>query len=282
MRKGQVGIVVVALIAIVAIIIFLSFTSQPGGQVTFGGAAGKGLTIEQIKYKPEVVSEETVIIEAKIKNRGNFDARNVDLEILGLTDEWKIDGETLTPGSPKRIISFPTLLGDPKFNGEEQTAIWTLTAPIKTSPITYPFTIKLTYDYSSKYEALVRVVSPTFREKGRLIDQKVTPGPISASIKSDEWRATAGFVNVELTISNVGGGEVLNGVILLSNLKNLICPQEVLRFSSKDSQFEKEVKTTCRINVGSFNDFSDVEISFNLDYRYSIKQDKSIRVKPLV
>lgn len=283
MEKGQAGLIIIAVVVVLAIIIFMFSSSGPTTTFPTGGIGGKGsaLNIEQLRFKPEVFSGESIVIEVKIKNRGIYDAKNVVLNLLGLTDEWKIDGEPLTSNHPKRTVSFPTLLGDPKLNGEEQIAIWQLTVPNKVTTLTYPFTIKLNYDYKSRYEALVRTVSPTFREKGRLLDQKITPGPIVVSLKSDEWRVIGTFTSVELTITNSGGGEVVDRIITLKNLKNIECPQTTLTFSTKDSQIEKEITTTCKILTGSVQEFNDIEISFDLEYRYSIKQDKSIKVKPL-
>jgi hypothetical protein len=281
-RKGQIGLVlVVIIIAAVAIFVFSSGIKISSNKGIETSKMGKGVIIKNIEWQNKVTSGIPTVIRANVKNNGYFDAKNVFLKLEGLTNKWTVDDTPLTPDNPERTINLGTLSGSPDLNGQTSVGEWYVTPPDihGVKEIEYIFGINLTYDYTTEYRAVINIVSKTSNEKGNIIDEKTSSGPISVEIKPvSEWRVVKDKVPFYINFTNVGNGYIISNEIHLVNLNGVSCKDTNIKFYlDKTSGKPTFGTTTCNIPVESQNGFI-AEIVIDFDYTYSIKYENKIIV----
>jgi len=227
-----------------------------------------------------------VIVPIIVKNVGEKDAKNVEVELLGLTDDWSI--------SPGRKIPLPDLIAaDPSRGleeGQQEYKEWIIRGPSKDVELSYDMEAKLTYDYQTVSTSLVRVVSSDyFREKnkgGGLKTSEYTGGPLLVNIKvpTSVISGGDGTVPIQFEIQNTGGGRVYwpgsdgKG----GNLDKIKVSVEGISDCADDVRLidGKSGFISCRKSVSGVDDFKDFSVTLTLDYGYYSTAPSSITILP--
>jgi hypothetical protein len=186
-----------------------------------GQATGPGLVI--LNWEPDHASVESgddVQFRLKVKNQGGEQAEGVRAALTTITiggDEWlpKV-------GSEEVLLKQTLLPPNPRYGtqGEEETFIWELKAPMLPEGITRTYTpgVRVFYDYTTTAVKPITLVNEN--ELRRLMDTGGTlptqpsqhsAGPLSVSvatgntIKVSETRGNQ-LVPITIHVENTGGG----------------------------------------------------------------------------
>jgi len=282
--KGQGGwiVLIVIVLGVAAYFVFFGGTFQWGGAPPGGTGTGKGLVVSEIKSDSQVKPGNTTMIVAKLTNNGYADATNIEVTLQGLTTEWKIDGQSLTPDSNKREVTLSIIPGhNSTTQAHSGNVSWNLTAPsIITTGLSYLFTVKAKYSYWTVYESVVRITSSTSKDNGRVLDQKSSDAPIEVKINTNSiFKAGTNPVNVQFIFTNSGGGQVALGKLSIARNVGFTCPSYDVTFGTDASGNPlNQVNTTCTISASVSGDFTDVNLIMYASYDYLTKRDGSIKV----
>jgi len=204
------------------------------GQPTISGT-GNGVIISSFSPElPEVESSITgsannVIFTALVKNTGSVEAKNVQIELLGLprtTGEglWKLTSTSAgTTTEPVQVGDGNLFAPDPERGlqeGETDSMDWTFQVPTADVTQDYQASARLYYDYQTISDNNLRLVGLNyFRSlpRGRqsslergVISSTATAGPLVVTITAPNVLVPSGDPNVPVSIEvqNVGGGGV--------------------------------------------------------------------------
>lgn len=256
------------IIFLLPIFVFLAGCTTSGG--------GSGVIIKSVNILPDGSVEPgmTLSLNALVENSGFGTARNVRLEIIGLTDEWLI-----SPGRTQNIGDM--FASDPSRNspGSEQSVDWALTAPGKSNDITYTGYVRLTYSYETTLDAQIQAVSmgeykQNPKNKGGVVSQSVTSGPISISVTAPNAIISSGTgrVPIYFSIQNIGSGKVRSDMLSLTVTGATCSRTDVTLIEGKSASL------SCSINTAGVSDLKNFPISIRTNYEYRIESPFSITV----
>jgi len=256
------------LIFLLLILVFLAGCTTSGG-------GGSGVIIRSTSILPDGSVEPGIPISLNtiVQNSGIGTARNVRLEIVGLTDEWLI-----SPGRTQNIGDM--FAADPSRNspGSETSVDWTLTAPGKSNDITYSGYVRLTYSYETTLDAQIQAVSSNeykqSGQKGGIVSQSVTSGPISISVTAPNAIISGGTgrIPIQFSIQNIGSGKVRSDRLTLT-ITGATCSRTDVTLIEGTS-----ASLSCSINTAGVNDLKNFPISVKTSYEYRIESPISITV----
>lgn len=242
----------------------------------------KGVMID-VLYKPEVKSLDELTLNINVTNDGDSTAKKIKIELRGLTEEWKVDGKTFVGIDFKEIESLGHKIAA---KGESKSISWQLIAPSKIVEFEYPFEIKVSYDYSTIYEGLFKVVSLEYSkekgDKGAILESANSRAPVHVEIKMLEegFVVKDGKVRVVVHVKNVGDGEIeKNKVVFVP--KNLECPKNEIVFKIEAGKQEKEATMDCNLIAKDVKDYANIFARMDLNYRYLTLRTGKIKVLPI-
>ena len=125
------------------------------------GPSGKGIRVE-VKVNSPLRSNQETVLMVNLFNGGDATAKNIEVELSGLSDRWLVDGKSFEGTSIKEIDEILSLKGKEVKGPLIQ---WSLKAPLRETPFDYSYKIKVRYDYTTDYEGVVKVVSPSYFTK---------------------------------------------------------------------------------------------------------------------
>lgn len=261
-----------------------------------------GVVITSFFPEPaEIEPEMTAILPLIVKNVGGMEATDILVELMGLTDEWAINGVTpstaeereesigsLIPPAPERGLP----------EGQEGYYEWVLTPPIKNVTMSYDMSARVYYGYSTDSESLLRVISmthfKTLSEEERakrdwgIRSSKSSSGPLVITVKAPTPIVTRDTVTTPLwfEIQNAGGGRAFK-----SGTKPDGTTLDVLEVkvsgagidcdgTTKDVRLinGKSGRLYCKVSVSGIETYKDFEISLKTSYRYYVDAYSSITV----
>ena len=260
---------------LVGIVVFSGCTNQGGIK---GSGSGDGVKISSfIVDPPEVEGGETVYLLMDIQNVGGAIAQNIRAELIGLPSGW--GGVGNPAGNPGTL--YPPEKG---IQGEIATIQWTLTSPPSRTDIDYPVEGQITYDYSTKSETLVRLVSRDWlmklpydqreaeRKKQGVVSGGLQLGPIHATVKP----ASTSGDSLILDIQNVGNGYPKDNRITIQfdgiTCNNLNSGSTIELIRGKNRQYR------CNPTQTSTEQWQNVRVDVTLTYTYITKASTNIRV----
>lgn len=245
------------------------------GCTTMGGS-GSGVIIKSTSILPDgdVEPGMALSLNTVIQNGGVGTAKNVRVEIVGLTDEWSV-----SPGRTQNVGDM--FAADPSRNspGSETSVDWTLIAPGKSNDITYTGYVRLTYNYETTLDAQIQAVSmeeykQNPQNKGGVASQSVTSGPISISVTAPNAIISGGTgrVPIYFSIQNIGSGKVRNDKLALTITGATCSRTDVTLIEGKSAS------VSCSINIAGVNNLKNFPISVRTTYEYRIESPFSITV----
>ncbi len=254
---------------------------------------GNGVVIKELSVEPNVIESlenAQVVVTLVVQNLGEMDAKDVKATLLGLTDEWKISGDR--EKNIGDLYAAKPSLGIPE--GEQSVITWTLTVPSgKLTQTTYPFSVKLTYDYSTVVEGLVRAVSFGYyrrtKESGGIKSFSYTAGPLKISAKVPSAIFSAGSereIPIIFEIENVGEGRTYidDEQKGLDKIKVKIDSTSAsIRCSNTEAYLANGQKglVSCTIEVPeSTVDYADVGFKVTFEYNYLLEKPGAVTVLP--
>ncbi|MEM5811304.1 MAG: hypothetical protein QXG91_00990 [Candidatus Aenigmatarchaeota archaeon] len=194
--------------------IFLSGCISLGGQKTIG----VGLVVRSFRIDPNTIearNDQTMYVTLEVQNNGGVRAENIKAT-LNLGEDFQGGGEinvkpnTLAPANPALGIKEGEVgygTATIKYKGGE-----------KRSSISYPVLLRLTYDYSTVVEGLIKVVSSEYyrqtKEVGGIQQFTQTSGPIQAElVMPTTVIGGSSDIRIHLYLKDIGGGRSYVGDI---------------------------------------------------------------------
>jgi len=186
-------------------------------------SANNGLAIKNLQISPpadQIKSRagEFVYITFEIENVGGSKARNVNIELTGVN--W-VDDKSITTKAPIPVMNPPTNIG----SGDVRTIEFILPMPAlpEGRTVTYPITIRITYDYDTggtiiipgmseqRYETDVQLGNTErVQESSQITVQQTQGTPLSIGITGPDKFVVerSDFTDrvYHITVSNVGDG----------------------------------------------------------------------------
>ncbi len=251
-------------------IVFLAGCTGGGDK----SSSGSGFFISSFgAIPPTVESGIPITLTLTVKNAGEHDATNVKATLIGLP--FPASNDVVLPTT---LIKADPQLGLPE--GDEQSAIWTVTTPLdKSTTTTYTANVRVVAGYSTTGEALIRTVGIDYfrtltpgdqqRLQRGVISSQFTKGPLSVTILAPQpITQTGATIPVQIQVDNVGRGRVGDGTatnldkITLSSTDLTGCQSTITLIEGKSG------RTTCNLatNVGSGIGESRVRISLAYNY----------------
>jgi len=257
------------------IFLLLIFVFLAGCTQTSGGGSGPGVVIKSSAVIPtgDVEPGSPLTLDAIIQNDGVATARNVRVDIVGLTDEWGI-----SPGRSQVIGDL--FSSDPSRGvaGSEIPLDWSLTPPGKANDMTYNGYIRVTYSYDTTLDAQIQIV--TLQEykqngvQGGIIEQSATAGPVSLSAVTQNAIISGGVGRVPVTISiqNNGPGKIM-GDRLIFTVSGINCLRNDITLIEGTSG-----TLSCSIDTSGVANLKDIPITVRTSYDYWVESPFSITV----
>jgi len=248
------------------------------------GPSGKGIRIE-VKVSSPLKSNQETVLMVNLFNNGDASAKNIEVELSGLSDRWLVDGKTFEGTSIKEIDEIPFLKGKEMKGPLIQ---WNLKAPSRETSFDYNYQIKVRYNYETNYEGVIKVVSASYftkkNEKGKVEGNVNSRAPVIIEIvapeENEELISTGTSVLVKVVVKNVGGGEIVNDKVKIEETRKIECQSDEILFERKEGKQAKEAEIYCNLQVEGL-DYETVEPVIKLNYRYEISKEGKIRVEPL-
>ena len=277
------------ILTILGIILFSGCIGQPKKkEVTGLGVVIKSLTVDPSQLEPNTQA----IVSLTIQNQGGAKATNIKPKLIGLPrNEWIVTNAS--PSTVPHLLPPDPERGVPE--GEESYIIWKLTAPEKEVTMTYDFQVRVSYDYNTSSENVIRLMTMDYylqlpkseRETARkgIITQKYTQGPLKVSVSapspiiSDFSALPQEGIPIWVTINNVGGGKVLNNLIHIKNVKGAYNYSEnVTLINDEYGRFICYLRENETQPIQKFDNFKDFGVSFDLKYTYITDQWTTVTV----
>ena len=248
------------------------------------GPSGKGIRVE-VKVNSPLRSNQETVLMVNLFNGGDATAKNIEVELSGLSDRWLVDGKSFEGTSIKEIDEILSLKGKEVKGPLIQ---WSLKAPLRETPFDYNYKIKVRYDYTTDYEGVVKVVSPSYftkkNEKGGVKGNVNSRAPVIIEIvapeENKELISSGTSVVVKVVVKNVGKGEIVNDRVKIEESRKIECRNNEILFERKEGKQAKEAEIYCNLKVKGL-DYETVEPIMKISYRYEISQEGKIRVEPL-
>jgi hypothetical protein len=282
--KGQAGAAVaILLLIVVGLVVWGVYT----GMVEIPGfkppvvKKWKGLVMH-LDYPVKIGSGQEGELIINLTNDGDSDATLVNATLWGLSDKWRAkiildekEGEWFKFKEKSKI-----LVGDIK-SGEYKTVGWRLEAPEVKEEQEYPFEVEVEYGYSSTFKALIKVVSKEYYEEtgetGGIISQSTSDGPLKMEITPIEF-VDGKKVKVNITINNVGGGEIKNDKLKVEGVKGIKCDTKMVTFENEATYVVCDLELPKGIER-----YRNIEVSVKAPYYvYVISEEGKIKVSPVV
>jgi hypothetical protein len=262
--------------------VFLSGCQLPGGQVGLVGKGTQGVIIKSFSPSDTNVEPNTpVLLTLIVSNVGSEKANNVNSELFGLTDEWRIDEGRIQPigelfgTDPSRGVN----------QGEERPVIWTAYGPEKNVELSYDTTVRVTYTYDTELDATVKAVSSDYyqqkKEKSQIQSQKTTGGPLTITAKVTAVSISGARIPIRFEIQNSGGGRVyLGGSPTVNNLDRLVVSVTGANCQRNDLRLiqGKSYVLYCTIDTGAVSNYKLIPIKLTTIYNYFVDSTTSVTV----
>lgn len=171
------------------------------GQREVSVAPNRGITINTFVATPsQVRSGELVLFDLEVENIGGTTARNVEVELLGVEDQWRNSFGNLLADTQRRDLREldPPLL-ERDIPGDFRLTQWDLMTPNIPQGITPSIDVeaRVTYDYNTSGFLMAKAISEDeFRRKqilGESIQQPFeivnSPGPLHMNLAAVNQRA---------------------------------------------------------------------------------------------
>lgn len=258
-------------------VVFLAGCTIPG---LTGGGGGAGLTMT-LRLSDSTVDPGTqVALTFLTQNNGGAKATGINAQLNGLTSDWGI--------SPGTTIGIPDLNGVDTSHGTNQgdadSEQWTLSPPGLSTQITYPFSIKLTYNYDTSDNVVVRAVSYSYYkthtniQSGKLSESS-TGGPVTITLRPINAVFTGNSVAIYFDFNNAGSGVVKDNVLNVNVQGNGIsCPTSTVKLIPDSSGVGRTGFLRCTASTSGGGDYPQFVISVDASYTYQVEQFSSITV----
>ena len=248
----------------------------------------QGLNLDFLDNLPpaETFEGALFVIAAKLTNEGAYEARNIDIQLIGfdpfffemntkLSSLAKLQGKELTnPNGEWAILEFP---------GKN------LRIPLSTTKFDFSFLTKVSYDYETIADLDMCVDTNIYSDL--TVDQQSCEAKTSFSLTSqgapivvtkvEQTKIPSGdsaTLIYTITVANKGKGKVVGPVRMkearLAN-KRLVCRNREIDLNDKETEDDVFVcSTTEPININFLSKFS-----VSLFYRYNVEKKKQFAVK---
>jgi Tfp pilus assembly major pilin PilA len=240
---------------LLGVVVLAGCVGQPSGGAGAGGSAGIVIS-ELLASPPQVYSGGSVVVSANLKNLGQSTPTKVTASIFGL-ESWSLT--TTNQNLQDSLIGADPTIGQ---QGGETTAVWTGTAPSKDVVVSYPFIVRVTYDYTTKFNGVMKAVTGDYyrqtNEQGGVVSQSFTSGPLSIAVKVPSVIAPASRVPIQFGSSKVtcSGDAVLGG-----GTKTII---------------------SCSVDASAVTTTSNIDLGLTLTYNYYVDAAQTVTILPIV
>jgi|GEM_PF-5295324 len=247
--------------------------------------AGRGIRIE-VKVNSPLKSNQETVLMVILFNNGDAPAKNIQVELSGLSDRWLVDGKPFEGTAIKEVDEIP-FLKEKEMKGP--LIQWNLKAPSRETSFDYSYKIKVRYDYETSYEGVIKVVSASYftekNEKGAVKGNVNSRAPVTIEIlapeENKELISRGTSVLVKVVVKNVGGGEIVNDRVKVEESRKIRCQTNEILFERKEGKQAKVAEIYCNLQVEGL-DYETVEPVMKISYRYEILKEGKIRVEPLL
>lgn len=263
--------------ALLFAVVFICGCTIPGLTGTSGGGPSMTLSVSDSTVDPGT----QVVLTLLVQNNGGATATGISAQLNGLTSDWGI--------SPGTNIGIQDLSGVDTSHGvtqgEADSEQWTLTPPALSTQISYPFSIKLTYNYDTSDNAVIRAVSYSYYkthtnfQSGKLSESS-TGGPISISLQSINAVFTGeNSIPIYFDFNNAGSG-IVQGNSLNVNVQGngISCSKNTVTLIPDSTGVGRTGFLKCTLATSGQGDYPQFVISIDASYTYQIEQFSSITV----
>lgn len=210
---------ILKIVPVLIVSIFLAGCTGIGGR----SATGAGIIVKEFSIEPSTIDSgiqnQQIVFTINLQNQGGRKAENIQVSLFGLSSSdfnypssVTISPNTLRPANPDQ--------GLPEGEMGFGTAQITYVGGARANTLTFPLTVRVTYDYSTYVEGLVKIVSLQYyrqtKEKSGIQQLKYSAGPISVEAKAPSAAYGVGDAYIYLYLRNTG-----NGRPYLGDLNNL-------------------------------------------------------------
>jgi len=250
------------------------------GCISIGGTSGTGSGLSIVSFSPSDTTVEPgapVLLTLVVKNQGGDVARNIRVELGGLTDDWQIDGRSRTISDMDHADSSRGITTAP-----EDSTDWTLVGPALSNQLDYQTSATVNYGYSTTLDTLIRASTfDNYRlnkpKTGVIGPSSVSNGPVSISVKAPNSVFAGTNVPIYFEFHNIASGRVVGPAIDTLNVQisgsGVSCQKNVVKLiQGKDGSLRCDASTS---GVATTKDF---RVTISVSYTYSMTATTSITV----
>jgi len=256
-------------------IVFICGCTIPGLTST---GTGSGLTMTMSLSDSSIDPGTQVQLALTIKNAGGAKATGIRADLNGLTQDWSI--------SPGTSIGIPDLSGaDPShsFPGDSDAENWIISPPGLSTQISYPFSVRLTYNYETSDNVIVRVASFDYTKTNKIttgvISQTSTGAPITINVRAPNAIFSGSTVPVFIDFTNSGSGVVQgNSLNVDVSGSGISCPKSTVTLIQDNNGVGKNGYLRCTISTSGVSGWGQFTVQAHTSYTYTIEQFNSITV----
>ncbi len=275
----------VSLMFLILVVVFIS--GCIGDSTTSGN---KGVMISD--FSPdisEIYSGDEVVFTAVVENAGEEDAKDVEVRIFGLGNDWNIPDKTYEIGFLEKM--------DSDIPGGTGEAYWEATSPssLKVDNV-YTATIRMTYNYQTTAVGNIKVYDSDYiksvaedaeaiMSSNGLESFTVTDSPITVELSGlSKPIISKGSTTSSLTVivKNAGSGKPFNDdeddmTVVVEKIKvgdNTPCVSNQQIKLPRSGQ--KSV--ACSFTLGSIDSYTTIPVEVVLSYNYFVDESTQITV----
>jgi hypothetical protein len=245
--------------------------------LTSGGSNGLAMTMTLSDSSVDPGTQ--VQLSVLLQNNGGSKATGITTQLNGLTQDWGI--------SPGTSISIQDLAGIDTSHGvtkgEADEEFWTLTGPGLSTQISYPFSLKVTYNYHTLDNVVLRAVSSEYSKTHKITTGKLsessTSGPVTISLSTTSTIFSGNSIAFYLNFNNAGSGVVKDNTLNVNVQGNGVsCSKSTLKLIPDSTGVGRNGMLRCTASTAGGGDYPQFVISVDASYTYQIEQTGSITV----
>jgi len=243
---------------------------------TSGNGPSMTVSLSDSTVEPGTQAQLTV----QVQNNGGATATGVHADLNGLTQDWGI-----SPGTSLGIQDLEAADPSHNFPGGADSVSWTLTAPGLNTQISYPFSVRLNFNYETTNNAIVRIANSQYAQTNKLqtglISSTQTGGPVTITVRAPNAVFGGSTIPIYFDFNNAGSGVVVGNmlnVFVSAPGAGLSCPKNGVSLIPDSNGVGRNGILRCTVSTAGVSSWSQFTVNVKADYSYYMEQFNSVTV----
>jgi len=257
-------------------IVFIAGCTIPG---ISGGGGGAGLSMTLQLSDTTVEPNTNTYLTLKVQNNAEATATGITAQLMGLAPDWQV--------SPGTLIGIPDLTGTDPSHGQSQgqadVEVWNLAGPALSAQTPYQFSVRMTYNYQTSRNVVVRAASSSYYLQNKIttgiVSQSGTGGPISITVRVPNAVFAGSSFPIYVDFNNAGSGSVVGNTLNVAVTgSGISCQQNVVKLIPDSNNVGRTGFLRCTASTAGVSGWGQFTFSVYATYTYAIEQFQTITV----